>query len=187
MWKSGIVVLSLSGLALVGCSSSGTPEGSKPTVSLPAVGAVLPRTQGTSVPQKLDPCTLFTAPEAAKLMTPGATVTRSSGGGVGSLLCVYTGGKSTGAEIAVKIDASPADAHNEFPNWVQPIPGTAAGLTRNSVPALGEEATWTRNSNVNAGIFVQRGNALVKIGAYPPPPLAALKAAAKVALSRIKP
>jgi len=187
VWKSGIAVLSLSAIALVGCSSSGKPAGTKPTVSLPAVGAVLPRTQGTTVPQKLDPCTLLTAKEAAKLMKPGVTVTRSQGGGVGSLLCVYTGGKSTGAEVTVKIDASPADAHNEFPNWVQPIPGTAAGLTKGTVPGVGEEATQTRNADVNEGIYVRRGNALVKIGAYPPPTLAALKAAAKTALSRIKP
>jgi len=180
------VILSLSAVALAGCSSSGKPNATNPTISLPPVGAVLPATQGTTVPQSIDPCTLLTAPEAAKLVG-GAKVTRTSGGGAGSLLCVYSAGKSASAELTVKIDANAADAANEFPSWVQPIQGTAKGLTRGTVPGLGDQATQTRNQDVNAGIFVRRGNALVKIGAYPPPSLALLKAAAKTALGRITP
>ena len=181
------IILSLSAIALVGCSSSGKPDATGPTVSRPKVGQVLPRTQATTVPQTLDPCALMTAADAAKL-TGGVKMTRSSGGGVGSLLCVYSGGKTTGAEITVRIDANAADAHTDFPTFVEPIPGgEAKGLTKTAVTGIGQEAVQTRNLDVNAAIFVRRGNALVKLGAYPPPSLAALKAAAKTALSRIKP
>jgi hypothetical protein len=180
------VIVSLSAVALVGCSSSGKPAATTPSVSLPAVGAVLPKTQGTTVPQTIDPCTLLTAPEASKLVG-GAKVIRTSGGGAGSLLCVYSAGKSASAEVTVKIDANATEATNDYPNWVQPIQGNAKGLTKGTVPALGDEATQTRNGDVNAGIFVRRGKALVKIGAYPPPSLALLKAAAKTALGRIAP
>ena len=184
MRKSALVVLTLSAVALVGCSSSGKPSVSNTTLSLPKAGAVLPATQGTTVPQTIDPCTLLTAAEASKLVG-GAKVVKSKGGGAGSLLCVYSLGNSASAEVTVKIDATEVDAANEFPNWVQPIQGIAKGLTRGTVPALGDEATQTRNGDVNAGIYTRRGKALVKIGAYPPPSLALLKAAAKTALNRI--
>ena len=180
------MILSLCAVALASCSSSGKPAATNPTVSLPAVGSVLPATQGTTVPQTIDPCTLLTAPEASKLVG-GAKVTRTSGGGAGSILCVYSAGKSASAEVTVRIDATATDATNDYPNWVQPIQGTAKGLTRGTVPGLGDEATQTRNGDVNAGIFARRGSALVKIGAYPPPSLALLKAAAKTAFSRIAP
>ena len=180
------MILSLAAVALAGCSSSGKPAATNPTVSLPAVGALLPKTQGTTVPQTIDPCTLLTQPEAAKLVG-GAKVTRTSGGGAGSLLCVYSLGNSASAEVTVKIDANATEATNDYPSWVQPIQGNAKGLTKGTVPGLGDEATQTRNGDVNAGIFARRGAALVKIGAYPPPSLALLKAAAKTALSRITP
>jgi hypothetical protein len=185
--KSVFLILSLSVVALVGCSSSGKP-GASTTITAPKVstGEVLPLTQDTTVAQTIDPCSLLTAPEASKLAGV-AKVTRTLGGGTGSLLCVYAAGKSAGAEVTVKVDASPSEARNEFPSWVQPLQGTAKGLTRGSVPGLGDEATQTRNGAVNAGIFARRGAALVKIGAYPPPSLALLKAAAKTALSRITP
>ena len=77
----------------------------------------------------------------------------------------------------MKIDATAADAHNEFPSWVQPIK-EGRGLTKGTVPAFGDEATQTRNPGVNAAIFVRRGTCSEDRG-LPAPPLAALKAAAK--------
>ena len=168
-------------LALASCSSSGKGTANTGTTfTALSPGATVP-TQ-TDTPQTADPCKLMTVTEASQLA--GATVKLSSGGGPGSLACVYSA-KSAGAEITVKVDTDAAAAHTEFPTWVQPIPGHAVGLTITKLTGLGDEAMLSRNKTVNDGIYVRKGATLVKIGVYPPATVAALKAAARTALGRV--
>ena len=101
-------------------------------------------------------------------------------------MCAYAAGTKAGAEITVRFDTDAAVAHDEFPSWVQPIPGHAAGLTVTSVPGLGNEASATHNLPVNDGIYVRRGPTLIKIGAFPAVSNAALIAAARTALARLR-
>jgi hypothetical protein len=134
------------------------------------------------VRQTVDPCTLLTLAEASTLT--GHPLKHTRGGGPGSLLCVYAAGNA-GAEVTVKVDSDAATAHAEFPDWVQPLGGHAIGLILKAVPNLGDEASETRYRDVNDGIYVRKGAALIKIGAYPPATDAALRAAATTALGRL--
>ena len=171
-------------LALASCSSSGSGKAGSTETSTTftglATGAQVPTV--TDVPQTIDPCKLMTVTEATRLA--GAPVKLSSGGGPGSLDCVYTG-KSAGAEVTVKVDKDEQAANAEFPSWVQPIPGQAAGLTTTQIDNLGNEASKTQNRNVNDAIYVRRGAVLLKIGVYPPAGTPALRAAATTALGRV--
>jgi hypothetical protein len=186
LWKSALAILVA--LALAGCSSSGS---GKPNANVTGTtqiaaqpGDQLPVT--TDIPQTLDPCTLLTLPEAIELAA--GPVTRTAGGGPGSLNCVYTHGTTRGAEVSVKVDSDAATAHKDFPSWVQPIPGaTATGLVVTKIKNLGDEATLTRNGVVNDGIYVRRGAALIKIGADPSAPTGLLMTAARTALTRVHP
>ena len=175
------VVVVVAVLALAGCSGSSS-KASTPTTVTPTIP---PITSTTTVIPAIDPCTLLTAQDATQLI--GKTVKRTPVVGTGGVTaCTYAAGTSGGAEITVKVDANAKAAHDEFPAWVQPIPGVAAGLTVASVPNLGNEASSTHNLNVNDGIYVRRGATLVKIGAYPAVGDAALLAAAKTALARLR-
>jgi hypothetical protein len=177
--KSAVAVVAA--LALVGCSGSSSKT-SAPTTVTPTIPPITSTTIPTPV---VDPCALLTVQDASKLV--GKPVKRTPLTGVaGVLACKYAAGTSGGAQITVKVDTDATTAHDEFSAWVQPIPGFAPGLTVTSVPNLGNEASSTRNRNVNDGIYVRRGATLVKIGAYPAVGDAALLAAAKTALARLR-
>ncbi|MGO9876508.1 MAG: DUF3558 family protein [Acidimicrobiia bacterium] len=180
--KAAMVALAgLCALALAACSSGSSKA---TTTTQPATTVTSgPLTTPTDVAQKVDPCRLLTASEATSLV--GIAVKRSAGGGPGSLYCKYAAATSAGAEVTVKVDASPAAARAGYPSWVQPIPGVANGLTVTQVSNLGDEASETRSGNVNDGIYVRNGAVLVKIGAYPAVSEAALRVAALHALSRV--
>jgi hypothetical protein len=176
-------------VAFVGCSSSASSKSgagaNSDTTTNVAPGGTLPST--TTAPSAIDACKLLTAPEASRLA--GATVklaSKSANSALsGSLNCIYAAGTSAGAELSVKVDADAATAHAGYPDWVQPIPGVAAGLVRTELTNLGDEASETRTGNVNDAIYVRKGAVLVKIGVYPPAGDAALRAAALTALSRV--
>jgi hypothetical protein len=180
LWKSVLAILCA--LALASCSSSGSSKAGSTTVTslVPGPGQTLTNT--TDVPQNLDPCTILTVQQASALA--GATVVKTSGGGVGSLDCVYAAGKTKGAEITIKVDSTPAAAQAEFPAWVQPISGLANGLTVKQVANLGDEASTTRNGKINSGIYVRKGALLVKIGTHPAVTQAALVTAVKLAIAK---
>ena len=165
MWKSAVAIVAV--FTLVNCSGSS----SKTAAS-------------TTLRPTIDPCTLLTAQDASKLI--GKPVKRATPAGSSGPLCMYAAGTTAGAEITVRLDADAPTAHSDFPTWVQPFPGRAAGLTVTSVPNLGHEASATHNLNVNDAVYVRRGAALMKIGAYPAVADAALIAAARTALGRIK-
>jgi len=168
--------------ALASCSSSGKSANNTPTTFTSLTpGATVPNS--IDIPQTIDPCNLLTVAEASRLA--GKAVTRSAGGGKGSVDCIYANGPSVGAEVTVKVDKDAATAHAEFPNWVQPIPGVASGLKVSQIANLGNEAAETRNGKINAGIYVRKGATLVKIGVHPAATEAMLKAAARTALGRL--
>ena len=178
LWKPAVAIVAVIGL--FGCSSSS--KTSTPTTSTPAIP---PITVTTVAAPKIDPCTLLTAQDATKLT--GLPMKRTPvTGTAGTVACTYAAGTAGGAEVTLKVDTSAAAAHADFPSWVQPIPGTAAGLTTSSVPGLGNEASSTHHLNVNDGIYVRRGATLVKIGAHPAASDAALLTAARNALARLR-
>jgi hypothetical protein len=181
VWKPAVAIVAV--IALFGCSSSSkTTKTTTPATVTPTIPLI---TTTTVAGPGIDPCTLLTAQDAKKLT--GLAVTRTPVTNAdGIRACRYAAGTSGGAEVTIKVDADPRTAHDDFPAWVQPIPGHAAGLTTNSVPNLGDEASSTRNLQVNNGIYVRRGATLVKIGAFPAVSDAALLAAARTALARLR-
>ena len=177
--KSVIAVVAV--LAFVGCSGSSSKTTTPPTVT----PTIPPITSTTTATSPIDPCTLLTMQDASKLI--GKAVKRKPvTGTAGTTACEYAAGTAGGAEITLKVDTDARHAHDDFSSWVQPIPGVAAGLTVTSVPNLGNEASSTHNRIVNDGIYFRRGATLVKIGAFPAVPDAALLAAARIALARLR-
>lgn len=176
------VLAALCALVLASCSSSSSsaPTHTATTLTNLYPGATVPN--ATDTPQTIDPCTLLTVADTSNLAH--AAVRRSSGGGPGSLDCIYAG-VSAGAEVTVKVDKNAATAIADFPSWVQPIPGFAPGLKVTRIARLGDEATVTRNGKINAGIYVRKGAVLIKIGAHPAPTNAALQFAVTTALGRV--
>jgi hypothetical protein len=175
--KPAVAVVAI--LALAGCSGSSSKTSTPPTVT----PTIPPISSTTFVSPKIDPCRLLTAQDAAKLT--GRTMKRALVSGSGAIICTYAAGTSAGAEITVKFDPTGLAAHDEFPSWVQPIPGVAVGRTTTSVPGVGSEATESRTQQVNDGIYVRQDATLIKIGAFPAVSDAALRAAAKTALARL--
>jgi len=178
-WKRAVILVAV--ITVAGCSGSSSKSGTTPTIS-PTVPLI---TTTTVAGPAIDPCTLLTAQDALKLTGKAMKFTPATGFS-GTRVCSYAAGKSAGAELTLKVDADPRTAHEEFPDWVQPIPGHAAGLTTTSVPNLGDEASATHNLIINDGIYVRMGAVLVKIGAFPAVKDAALLAAARTALARVR-
>ena len=179
MRKAAVALLCV--CALASCSTGKSANNTPTTFTSLTPGATVPNS--IDIPQTIDPCTLLTVAEASRLA--GKAVTRSAGGGKGSLDCIYANGASVGAEVTVKVDKDAASAHAEFPAWVQPIPGIAPGLNVTQISNLGNEAAETRKGKINAGIYVRKGATLVKIGVHPAATEALLKAAARTALGRL--
>ena len=177
MRKSGFVILILSGVVLVGCSSSGSSKAKF------TPGSINPETASTAVKQTADPCKLFTAADASKL-AGGVVMTRSSGS-AGTLLCVYKSGTTASEQITVKLAADATAAHAEFPTWVHPFAGATSNVKTTTIPNLGDEASATRDTTINSGIYVRKGPWLIKIGGHPAATNAQLRVAANAALGRL--
>ena len=105
--------------------------------------------------QTIDPCTVLTAQEASKLA--GGTLTKTEGGGVGSLRCLYTAGDNAGVQVTVKVEADAAAAENEFPDWVHPLQATPKGLVESAVTGLGDEASQTAQPKGERGHLLPQG------------------------------
>jgi hypothetical protein len=167
------------GIALLLVACSGSSSDPKTTASAKTT------TTETTVAgaNAIDPCTLFTARDASRLV--GKTLTHAPGGGLGKGTCAYSGGKVLiGAELTMKVDAGSAAAHAEFPKWVVPVTTTAPGFSVTTLANLGDEAKTTSTS-FSYSIYFRVSNVLVKIGVYPPVSVAALTTAARAAIDRL--
>ena len=168
------VVVALA-LIVAGCSSSSTSD--------PTTARTTTTETNVAGATAIDPCMLFTAADASRLV--GKTLTHAPGGGLGKGTCAYSGGKVLiGAELTMKVDAGSAAAHKEFPKWVLPVTTTAPGFTVTTLANLGDEAKTTHTSFTDS-IYFRVSNVLVKIGVYPPASVAALTTAARAAIDRL--
>jgi len=146
-------------------------------------GAVLCGAWRSTARSAPDACTLLSAKDASTLagqpLTPAANASATD--------CRFdaAGGPGAGGvEIHIRVDASAAQAHADFPRWVMPV---AMASMPQGVPlsGIGDEAA-TRQGPVASGIYIRKGATLVKIGVHPPvTDIARLTAAATAAAARM--
>jgi len=146
-------------------------------------GAVLCGAWRSAARSAPDACTLLSAKDASTLAGQPLTLAAN----VSATDCRYdaAGGPVKGAvEIHIRVDASAAQAHADFPRWVLPF---AMADAPQGVPlsGIGDEAA-TRQGTISSGIYVRKGAMLAKIGVYPPvTDIARLTAAATAAAARM--